>query len=1100
MLQLIVSRTGYGKTTFIQNKIKELVQNKKEAVLIIPEQISFESERDILRAVGAKNLQYVNVMSFSRFCSLFFAKYGGRDKPYIDSVGKTAIMQEVLKTLAPSLDLFRKSATTTQFCSLMLSLSQKTKQNAVTPDMLSVTAQTSSGILKQKLTEISLILSEYDKKISKDYFDPADDLSVVAKSLPENPFFAGKTVFIDSFTGITTAQLNIIEQIIKTAENTYVSLGFDGVYSKDSFSCFANISKFALELKTLARDNSVEVGEDILLLKNQRTNSQALDFLEKNIFADDKSGFLDETQDVFVTKTKNVYEEAEYVAKSIKKLVSAGEIRYRDISVISRDASLYNGIIDEIFSRYDIPVFVDDRQGVENLSIFRLAVYALSACISKFDSSDVISLLKTGVLNVDPQSAEKFELYVNVWRINKNQFEQPFDLPLKSFLSGDDEYFEKTIQEIEQTRKAIIDPLVEFNKKKGSTVGSYIKALYALVSRYECARTLKENAKALENNGLLRLSETTQKSYDVFIHILDQLYLALGESEMELKKFYELFCSVIASIDLGSVPQGLDAVAVGSAERMRPKSPKITFVIGANEGVFPSTAQGSGLFSDDELSRLKQKGIELPFYDIQTAIDEQYLAYCALCSASQKLYVSYVSSSVAGEPQEPSVIVDEITSIFPNIEIKEYDKNEIVSVDDALKAYAQSCGQDREIEEYFKLHPNEKFYELKKSMTNKLINLSPDTAKNLYSNNIYASATKIETYNKCAFSYFCKYGLKLKEIREAKVDNVSRGSLIHFVLEKMINSLTYQEFFELSDEQIKEKITYFSNEFLEKQVTAGQKQTSIEQYKMLRLNELIKIIVTRVFKDLEQSEYTPVASELSFGGETPTIPAYTVDIKDGKVILTGYIDRIDSAEHDGKKYVRIIDYKTYTKDFTLSDMLYGQNLQMALYMKALQENSKDLLGEFLPGGMFYLPAKDEKIDLERVPKDKVESKRLSKLKLVGMFLSDDDAYVLHEPECAGLYAPTKLNKEGFAYKNVDYTKQQYDILSRYLDLKIKQTAQNILSGKTVPNPMDSAKDDACKYCAYFDVCKFKDLHQKAQKQDNVDVFRQMLEELEGQGE
>ncbi len=1100
MLQLIVSRTGYGKTTFIQNKIKELVQNKKEVVLIIPEQISFESERDVLRAVGAKDLQYVDVMSFSRFCSLFFAKYGGREKPYIDSVGKTAIMQDVLKNLTPSLDLFKKSASTTQFCSLMLSLSQKTKQNAITPDMLFVTAEKSSGILKQKLTEISLILSEYDKNISKDYFDPADELSVVAESLPKNPFFTGKTVFIDSFTGITTAQLKIIEQIIKTADDTFVSLGFDGVYAKDSFSCFANISRFALELKTLAKDNSVEVGEDILLLKNQRTNSAELDFLEKNIFAEDKSEFSEETKDIFVTKTKNVYEEAEHVAKTIKKLVATSETRYRDISVISRDASLYNGIIDEIFSYYDIPVFVDDRQGVENLSIFRLAVYALSACISKFDSSDIISLLKTGILNVKSEDAQKFELYVNVWRINKNQFEEPFTLELKSFLSGDEEYFEQTIKDIEKTRKAIIDPLVEFNIKKGNTVGSYIKALYSLVSRYECAHALKENAKALADNGLLRLSETTQKSYDVFIHILDQLYLALGESEMELKKFYELFCSVIASIDLGSLPQGLDAVAVGSAERMRPKSPKVTFVIGANEGVFPSTAQGSGLFSDDELSRLKQKGIELPFYDIQTAIDEQYLAYCALCSASQKLYVSFVTSSLSSEPQEPSVIVDEIKSIFPHVEIEEYDPNEIVSVDDALKAYAQSCGQDQEVENFFLLNPNEKFFELKKSMTNKLTDLSEETAKNLYSNNIYASATKIETYNKCAFSYFCKYGLKLKEIREAKVDNISRGSLVHYVLEKMVNSFTPEEFFELSDNEIKQKITFFANDFLEKQVTAGQKQTSIEQYKMLRLNELIKVIVTRVFQDLAQSEYTPVASELSFGGENPTIPAYTVDIKDGKVILTGYIDRIDAAEQDGKKYVRIIDYKTYTKDFTLSDMLYGQNLQMALYMKALQENSKDLLGEFLPGGMFYLPAKDKQIDLSKVAEDKVERERLRELRLVGMFLSDDDAFVLHEPECNGLYAPTKLNKEGFAYKNVDYTKQQYDILSRYLDLKIKQTAQNILAGKTAPNPIDSAKDDACKYCAYFDVCKFKELHQKAEKQDNVDVFRQMLEELEGQGE
>ena len=157
MLNLIISTTGYGKTTFIKKNIAELCKKDKRSVLIIPEQISFETERDILREVGAKNLKNVSVMSFTRLCSEFFATYGGREKPYIDTVGKTALMEDVLKNLSPSLELFKKSALTPQFCEMMIDLCANAKKNAVTPSDLFECGETQVGILSQKLKETSMI-------------------------------------------------------------------------------------------------------------------------------------------------------------------------------------------------------------------------------------------------------------------------------------------------------------------------------------------------------------------------------------------------------------------------------------------------------------------------------------------------------------------------------------------------------------------------------------------------------------------------------------------------------------------------------------------------------------------------------------------------------------------------------------------------------------------------------------------------------------------------------------------------------------------------------------------------------------------------------
>lgn len=1101
MLNLIISRTGYGKTTYIKEKIKELTKEKKYSVLIIPEQISFESERDILNAVGAKDLKYVSVMSFTRMCSLFFSEYGGREKPYIDSIGKTAIMEETLNYLKPTLNLFSKTALTPRFCELMIELDSNCKKNSVTADKLAELSNENNGILKEKLNETSLILSEFQSALNKDYFDPLDDLSYVTDKVGETDFFKDKTVFIDSFTGFTLQQLEFIKKIMPISNDLYISLGFDGVYSNNEFSTFQNISKQALDLKVVAKESGIKVGSDIVLTENRRSKFEDLDFLEKNIFSNEENTYPEAPENITVTATRNIYEEAEYVAKKILNLIKDDNIRFRDISVISRDSEEYNGIIDEVFERYEIPVFVDNRETVENFSLFKLIMFSLSAVEKKFDFDSIISIVKTGIIGLDENEASLFELYCNVWRINKNEFEEEFSLPVDGFLNGDEQYFSECSEIIENARKKVIEPLVEFRKTAGKTVKSIVSAIFNLIKNYNCGVNLKQKAQSLFEKGYIRLSENTARSYDILIHILDQFYLSVGDREVTLKRFTEIFSSAIASLNIGSVPQGLDAVAVGSAERMRPKSPKVTFIIGANEGVFPSSKSGSGLFSDDELRALKEKGVNLPFFDVDTAIDEQYLAYCALCSPSEKLFVSYCLSSMSSEEKAESLIVTDLKRIFPKMEIVTYDNTEIATVNDALRYYSKKKGKDLEIAEFFKNHFDERFERLNLSLNNGIDNLSETTAKSLYGSVLSGSASRIEVYNKCNFYYFCKYGLKARPIRQAVLDNLNRGTLVHYVLEKMVENYSVEDFKKLSDGEVDEKVGEYFTENL-KTVISDKKQTEIELFRLRKLREMITEMVKRVFEELEHSEFVAAKTELSIGTKDADIKPLKFDFGNGEIVISGKVDRVDIADKESKRYLRIIDYKTYDNKLDLSKMIYGQGIQMPLYMKAVIDNGKEKFGDCSPAGMFYMNAQDITVDYDNsADKEEMKKERLKKLKLSGMLLDEDENIYAFNPKGENDLSPVVCTGSGKIAKSTpSYSQKQYEIMSEYLEKMIKDNANDIISGKIKPNPTEKESEDACKYCDYFDICKFTEKHIKIKSLASTDAFTIMLEKLEKEEE
>lgn len=125
---------------------------------------------------------------------------------------------------------------------------------------------------------------------------------------------------------------------------------------------------------------------------------------------------------------------------------------------------------------------------------------------------------------------------------------------------------------------------------------------------------------------------------------------------------------------------------MGTAGRARLNSPKVTFIIGAVQGVFPSVPSSGGVFTDNERKLLLNKGLPMSCDLSELSAQEQYSAYAALASPSEKLYVSYYTNTINGGGALPSTIVTQIQKYYRRLQ-----QFSVVTVTHSAKT---ACGAD----------------------------------------------------------------------------------------------------------------------------------------------------------------------------------------------------------------------------------------------------------------------------------------------------------------------------------------------------------------------------------------------------------------------
>lgn len=1054
MLQFIFGRPSSGKTFTVLEQIKTLTQKGENSVLIVPEQFTFENEKAIIETIGDEASLYVNVTSFTRLYDEIGRNIGGIASTFLSDSDKIVFMKKTLNSVADELKLWGKYKSSINFAKTLLDTIGEFKINAVTPDDLRKTAENlSSHTLKLKLLDLALIYENYNLNLGEKFIDPADTLTRVYESLKNYPYFKDKTVFLDSFKGFTGQQYKIIERIIASAKDVYISLTNDPEI-KGEYCVYANIRKAISSIESIAKSRNINIADPIVLTESRYKN-EALSSVER-VLAGAKTN-IQNTENVSIVKSSTVYDEALFVASEIRRLVRSENYRYRDFVIIARDAEKYRSVVQTACKKNNVNCFYDSKIP---LSAFPLAVAVENAFEAiNLSTEGLLNFHKTGLGTLNPEQISKLENYTFIWGIKGKMWEKEWDMDPRGLTADDDKNGKSVLdlEEINQLRLSALVPIIEFKNNLGGNAKSYTKAIMKLFENCDIAAKLNKicnKYKGMENTFY---SDAIKSAFDEYIKILDSQVLCFGDSSITKKEFCDALNLAVSLTSVGVIPQTLDEVIFGSADRIRPSRPKIAFVLGANQGEFPKTIGNSGLFVLPERKKLIEQGINISDNSLDASMDENYLVYSNVCCASEKLYITYSENSLTGEKREPATFVSKLSEEM-NIEVRAAHENTVPeTLSTAFSDYCRSLKNDpqRAVSIKSVLESTEigkKIAVVGKGKVKKEDTLSKETARKLYGKDIYMSATRLDTFNRCHFSYFCRYGLKAENLKSADFNVLQRGTIVHYCLEKIISEYK-KGIADLEYSFLDELCECYVNEYLSLVGGFESIKDSKTDFLISRISRSLKEVVRNISDEMKQCDFTPTHCELKIGKDGE-IPYVKFPFDSGEILLNGSIDRVD--EYNG--YVRIIDYKTGSKSFKLPDILFGLNMQMLLYLYAVVKD-KNLKA----AGILYKPSKRD-----------INGKGLA---MNGLVPADERIIRAMEKEGKGEFVPKlTIKKDGTVSKASEsfIDAEDFDLIFKHLEKIMKDTGNLISKGDISVSPLNGRENDACKYCEYASVCGIED--------------------------
>lgn len=1083
MLRFILGRAGSGKTWRLRAELKNMAQaTQKKLMLIVPEQSSFENERAMLRLLGAKDAQRVSVTSFSRLADAVFRRYGSGAGRRLDDGGRSIFMSLALEQVKEQLSFYRKNAESTELVSLMLSASTEFKMCDVKPlDIERAAGEMPQGTLRRKMEELSLILSAYDALVAQSYVDPLDDLTRLKNILQDHHFFAEYTVALDSFQSFTVQEYNIINLILAQADDLYVTLCTDQLDDPEhGMGLFSLVRRTGRNLMRLAKQNDVKIAPPVVLDGGARFQSRPLAGVEAGAYRSGRKTADCENDDVVLYEANNAYDESAFVAATIRRLVMEKDYRYRDFAVIARSTDRYRGVLDSALERWEIPYFMDRPQAIDAEPLMRLVLSAFKIVQTGFSSDAVFSYLKTGLTALGTDEISQLENYVFIWNKERKQWREEWTEHPRGFAETMTESDLKKLAEINKSRADTMKPLLRFASKIRDTDGEGMAAAaYGLLQDVKAADHLKILARHLADCGEPELADRQLRLWDLLMEILDQTALVLQKNPVTHTRYAELLHMVILSNRMASIPQGLDEVTVGAADRTRTGEPKVVFLMGAVQGEFPLSPGGDCVFSDNERRELIRLGLPLNDTLEGTAVQERFLAYAAMSAASEKLYITYPLTGPAGESNTPSSIPNEVCSVLKNTMVL----NELLmpqtyfanAREPAFELMAQQWKHNTVLSAtlkslFDKRGCGHRLSAIDRTAENRpAVFSSKEKSKALFGENLHISATQIEKFYLCRFQYFCRFGLNAKERRTAELDALEYGSLMHFLLEKLFRDIGSAAILKMTLEELKQEIIRLLNVYVDAKLGGIQNKTPRFVYLFTRLADSALVIAFHIAQELAQSTFQPVDFELAIGNGG--IPPLRIPLPDGgQVEIDGKIDRVDLLERDGVSYVRVIDYKTGHKEFKLSDILYGMNMQMLIYLAVLLENGSGRYGAVQPAGVLYMPANRPAVSASRgTDAERIEQEAAKKLRMDGLVLDDAEIITAMEHSGQGNYIPVAL-KDGVPGKR-DHVVSSGELAGIMLHIKelVGAMANELHGGDVSAVPLSGAYD-ACAWCPYACVC------------------------------
>lgn len=1131
-LRFCFGPSGSGKSHRIYEEIMQRAAEEpgRNFLIIVPDQFTMQTQKDLVMRSDRDGILNIDVLSFGRLSHRILEEVGTKEMPVLDDTGKSLVLQKVaadLKEQLPAMgSLLHKQGYIHEVKS---AISEFMQYGISTQDMDKlITSAQKRGALAMKLKDLKTLYRGFQDYIRDHFITTEETLDVLRRSLSKSKILKGSVVVFDGFTGFTPIQNRLIQELMRMCAETIVTVTIgvgEDPYKMDGEQKLFHLSKKTVaDLEKLAAEAEVERGEDLFVKggPNRFAKAPALHYLEQNLFRYQYEPYAGEQQEIHMFEALSPREEVHQTALYIRHLIREQGMTYRDIAVVIGDLEGYASYVETEFGQLEIPCFLDRTRGIVLNPMIEYIKSALQLYIKDFSYDTVFHFLRSGMADISREEIDELENYVirtgaRGYRTYSRLFTRRTE-ELQGNAEGSEQAEEKTMERLNRIRQQFMDAVEILHMGSQEKAGDYVSHLYDFLEQNQVQQKLLNYQQQFEKEGDLSRAREYAQIYRLVMDLLDQVYELLGEEEISRQEFADILEAGFGEITVGTIPQNVDRIVVGDMERTRLKQVKVLFFLGVNDGSIPKNASKGGIISDMDREFLIESGTEMaPSPRQQMYIQRLYL-YLNMTKPSEQLYLSYAKVNSEGKGIRPSYLIDTVRKLFPAMSV-EYPQNRsrLEQIEgrqegarylaEELREYVEGTLPEEERQDFYLMY---RAYEADAAGRDLLTRaafrryresgLSRIVARALYGQQLENSVSRLETYAACACRHFLQYGLSLQEREEFGFEASDMGTVYHAVLENFAgklaeSNLTWWDFTEdFAAKAVKESVEAYAATYGETVLYSSARN----EYAITRMSRILTRTVLTLQKHLKQGSFQPDDYELSFRF-AEDLDSIHVDLsEDEKMHLQGRIDRIDVSEDAEHVYVKVIDYKSGNRKFDLAALYYGLQLQLVVYMNAAMEmeSRKHPDKEIVPAALLYYHIDDPTIETPvELTDEQINEQILAKLRMNGVVNSDPevverlDRYMQDK----SVVIPVEKKKDGsFSARSSVLSREEMQLISSYVDAKIRSIGREILDGKIAANPYEKGNEEACTYCAYKKVCGFDGSIPGYEKRQLEDLDKQAL--------
>lgn len=1120
-LQFYFGGSGAGKSRRLHEDILSMAkcEPEKNFLILVPDQFTMQTQVDLVKASDCGGIMNIDVLSFGRLAHRIFEETGYDSKPVLDDTGKSLVLRRVAGRLKDNLPVIGKNLNKIGYIHEVKSAISEFMQYGLDVGQVGELAEFSKerGALYYKLKDLKMIYQGFQEYIEDRFVTTEETLELLTGAVGKSEIIRNSVVVFDGFTGFTPIQYRLIQELMRLTGEVIISITID--IREDPFRMGGEQELFYLSKKTvkdlcrLAREADVRRKDDVFIRNSplpRFRDSKVLAHLEQNLFRYPAVVWQEKGKEheIQITEAVNPAQEVKEVCIRIKKLVLEEGYSYRDIAVVTGNLETYGDYLEREAQMYDIPLFMDRTRGLMLNPFIEYIRSALKIVLCNFSYETVFHYLRCGLVDFEPEEIDLLENYVLALGIKgRKKWEQAFVRKGRAIPEEEcgDEKELKEVQKLarlNRVRERLMQQLAPLLEKK-KTAGELVRTLYDFIVAGQVQEKLAVYEQYFMENKEPEKSREYAQIYRLVMELLEQIVSLLDEEPMTLQEFADILDAGFQEIEVGTIPGSVDRIVAGDMERTRLKQVKILFFLGVNDGNIPKGSSKGGIISDIDREFLQQSDFELaPTPRQQMYIQRLYL-YMNMTKPSQRLYISFSRISSDGKSIRPSYLIDTIREMFPWLGIKKADVMEnslmqIVGKKDGLsllsgelREYAKGrkgCLSEEELISLYHLYEQDETY---RDYAGKLAEaafkqyehkpLAKAVARALYGRMLENSVSRLEKYASCAYAHFLQYGLMLREREEFGFEQVDLGNIFHGVLEAFAGKLSQNHYtwFDFPDEEgdrlLKEALLECTLEYGETVLYSNARY----EYMVERMYRILKRTIRTLRAQLQEGDFVPASFEMSFS-HVEDLQAVNIALsEDERMKLRGRIDRIDTCEDEEHVYVKVIDYKSGNRKFDLAALYYGLQLQLVVYMNVAKEVIKEKHPgkEIVPAALLYYHVDDPLISAEgELSAEEVNKALLKELRTTGIVNQDERVVTLLDKNFTdkSLVVPVERKKDGsFSAHSSIIAKEDYEIVSAFVDHKIRQFGRQILNGDMEINPCEQSGRESCTYCVYKGICDFE---------------------------